>query len=172
MSATPWKSYPQPEEKRETGSLLVGCFNKQQTNNNKQTNAACKAASAINFATGTGLTQVECRHLAQVLQFHPDGQTVADELAGQVRARGRGPEGIRNPRALAQRLAREATARGVERWRYAEVEAELRGAQAPVARVVEPERPMAQPETIERARVEARLIKERHAARLAQGGGR
>lgn len=170
MSAASLESYPQPAESEETGSLLVGCFNKQQTNNNKQKNAALHAASVINFAADTGLTQVECRHLAQVLQFHPAGQTIADELAGQVRARGRGPQGIRNPRALAQRLAKEATAHGVEKWRYAEIEAELRDAQAPVAPVVEPEQPMAQRETIERARIEARAIRQRHAAaQLARG---
>lgn len=124
MSATPQPIYPQSEEmgERETGKLLF-LFHK---NNN---NTVRRAVPALRFASGSGLTQAERERLENLLAAHPQGQTIVDELAGQLRARGRGPGGIRNPRALAARLAREATIRGVWLWYYCLEEATLREAE-------------------------------------------
>ena len=168
MSAAPLKSYPQPDESGETGKLLVVVINK---NNN---NAARSAAPALSFAAGSGLSQAEREHLTNLLQYHPHGQAIADELAGQLRARGRGPAGIRSPRALAARLAQEATARGVGLWHYHGDEAERRAVEASYAAGAEAAKPTpVSQETISRARDEARAIKARHAAaRLAKGGGK
>ncbi|MGN8004031.1 hypothetical protein ACTJKQ_12635 [Acidovorax sp. 22279] len=166
MSATPRKSYPQPEEVGETGKLLVVVNTKNNNNNN---NAARSAAPVLSFANGSGLTQAEQEHLSKLLQYHPHGQAIADELAGQLRARGRGGAGIRSPRALAVRLAREATIRGVGLWYYCLDEADRRALQ-PGGTHDEAPAPASR-ETIERARAEAQAIRERMAAeRLTRGG--
>jgi len=168
MSGAPQQSYPQSDDSRETGKLFV------VVDNNNNNNAAQRAASAISFASGSGLSKVEQEHLANLLEYHPHGQAIADELAGQMRARGRGLGGIRSPRALAARLTKEATARGVGLWYYWQDEAERRALQpSRVAAAEAASPPPARAETIARARQEAQAIKARHAAaRLAQGGGK
>lgn len=124
MSTLSAKSHPQSEEGGETGKLLL-LVNKYKNNNN----AERSAAPVLSFANGSGLTQAEQEHLSKLLQYHPHGQAIADELAGQVRARGRGGAGIRSPRALAARLATEATTRGVGLWYYCLDEADRRALQ-------------------------------------------
>lgn len=162
MSAAPLKNYPQPGE---TGKLLV------VVNKNNNNNAALRAASAISFASGSGLSEAEREHLAQLLLYHPHGQAVADELAGQLRARGRGPAGIRNPRALAMRLAREATAHGVGLWYYWQEESERRAMQNLHSTEAEAAKPAtASKETIAKAKAEMQAIRARQAAARLAGG--
>lgn len=162
MSGVPQQSYPQSNENRETGKLLV-VVNK--TNNN----AARSAAPGLKFAEGSGLTQAEREHLANLLQYHPHGQAIADELAGQLRARGRGLSGIRSPRALAARLVREATAHGVGLWHYWPDEAERRASQPSRVAHAEPATPASR-ETIDRAKAEMSAIRGRIAAERLAGG--
>ncbi|KRB27806.1 hypothetical protein ASD94_08455 [Acidovorax sp. Root70] len=109
-----------------------------KNNNNNNNNAARSAAPPLCFSEGSALSQSEKEHLENLLSYHPEGQAIVDELAGQLRARGRGPGGIRNPRALAARLAREATARGVGLWYYHLDEAALRLREAEIRHAEEP----------------------------------
>lgn len=87
------------------------------------------APAPILFSQGSGLTQAERQHLSQLLAYHPHGQAISDEVAGQLRARGRGAQGIRNPRGLAARLALVAMERGIHDWYFHEDEAALRAQQ-------------------------------------------
>lgn len=124
--------------------------------------------SPIVFSQGSGFTQAEQQHLSQFLQFHPHGQAVADEVAGQLRARGRGPQGVRSPRGLAVRLARVAMEQGIQDWYFHEDEAALRAQR--VQQQAQPA-PLASAAVRARALEELQSIKARHlAARLAQGG--
>lgn len=167
MSATPRKSSPTPVEGGETGKLLL-LVDKYKNNNN----AERSAAPVLSFANGSGLTQAEQEHLSKLLQYHPHGQAIADELAGQVRARGRGGAGIRSPRALAVQLAREATIRGVGLWYYCLDEAERRALQPGGTQTADEVPTPASRETIERARAEAQAIKARMAAEQLTRGGK
>ena len=132
----------------------------------------------LEFSPGCPFTDSERKFLCESLAQHAEAQLIADEVAGQVRQRGRGKAGIKSPRALAALLARVAIAHGTESWHYWQDEEELRqvdqeavdhkpspGPTQPLA--------LARPETLAAARTEARRIKERHAARqlqLLQGG--
>ena len=128
----------------------------------------------LEFGACTPLTEHERTFLQRFLGCHPEAQIILDELAGQVRQRGRGPGGIRSPRALAALLVREARAHGTESWYHWQDEAELRQRQGSTREQPQPAPlPSARPETIAAARIEANRIKERHAARrlqLLQGG--
>lgn len=164
------RSCPQADDLGETGKLLVVVVNSKNNNNNNN-NAARSAASDLSFADGSGLTQAEQEHLVNLLKYHPHGQSIADELAGQLRTRGRGSEGIRNPRALASRLIKEATVHGVGLWYYWPDEAKRRALQP--TSVAGPEvRTPASPETIARAKAEMQSIKTRQAAARLSGGGK
>lgn len=135
----------------------------------------------LEFAPGCPLTDPEKAFLSRFLAHHAAAQIIVDELAGQVRRRGRGQRGIQSPRALAALLAREAMTNGTAFWYNWQDEAELRqmgqGAAADIKPSPSP-RPtlplvLARPETLAAARTEAQRIKERHAERqlqLLQGG--
>ena len=133
----------------------------------------------LEFAHDCAITDSERAFLSRFLAYHPAAQIIVDELAGQVRQRGRGKPGIKSPRALAALLAREAIAHGTEYWYHWQDEAELRqvGQEAadhkPSPRPTQP-LALARPETLAAARIEAQRIKERHAERLLQllQGGR
>lgn len=132
----------------------------------------------LEFAQECPITDSEKAFLSRFLAYHPAAQTIVDELAGQVRQRGRGNRGIKSPRALAALLAREAIAHGTEFWYHWQNEAELRqvGQEAADHKPSpQPTQPLAlaRPETLAAARIEAQRIKERHAERqlqLLQGG--
>lgn len=130
----------------------------------------------IQFDMGVQLSDPERSFLSTFLSNHPDGQLIADELAGQIRLRGRGRGGIRNPRALAALLAREATTHGTHFWYNHQEENERRKQPTPSLKVKTPEAEttrQASPETLAAARAEAQKIKERHAAsrlKLVEGG--
>lgn len=122
----------------------------------------------IVFSQGSGLTKAEQQHLSHLLKFHPHGQAISDEVAGQLRARGRGAQGIRSPRGLAARLARVAMEQGIQDWYFHEDEAALRAQR--VQQQAQPA-PLASAAVRARALEELQSIKARHlAARLAQGG--
>ena len=80
----------------------------------------------LEFAHDCAITDSEKAFLSRFLAHHPAAQIIIDELAGQVRQRGRGKPGIKNPRALAALLAREATSCGTDYWYNWQAEAELR----------------------------------------------
>ena len=134
----------------------------------------------LEFSPGCPLTDSEKSFLSRFLAKHAAAQTIIDELAGQVRQRGRGKHGIRSPRALAALLAREAIAHGTEFWYHWQDEAELRQGKgdargAPPHEQTQPLAlaALARPETLAAARSEAQRIKKRHAERqlqLLQGG--
>lgn len=139
----------------------------------------------LEFAHDCAITDSERAFLSRFLAYHPAAQIIVDELAGQVRQRGRGQHGIKSPRALAALLAREAIAHGTEFWYHWQDEAELReggqvgqgtGATGATHEQQQPQPaplPLARPETIAAARVETQKIKERHAERrlqILQGG--
>lgn len=130
----------------------------------------------LEFAQECPITDSERAFLSRFLAYHPAAQTIVDELAGQIRQRGRGQRGIQNPRALAALLAREATRCGTDYWYNWQPEAELRqgkgDARGATHEQTQPA-PQARAETIAAARIEAKRIKERHAERrlqLLQGG--
>lgn len=124
------------------------------------------APAPILFSPGSGLTQAEQQHLSHLLQYHPHGQAISDEVAGQLRTKGRGaPPRIGNPRGLAARLARVALERGVEDWYFCLDEAALRTIQPPQAQPAP-----ASPAVRARALLELQNIKARYlAARLERG---
>lgn len=127
----------------------------------------------LEFAHDCAITDSEKAFLSRFLAHHPAAQIIIDELAGQVRQRGRGKPGIKNPRALAALLAREATRCGTDYWYNWQSEAELRQAEGTTSKPTSTQ--MARPETIAAARLEAQKIRERHAERrlqlqLLQGG--
>ena len=130
----------------------------------------------LEFAHDCAITDSEKAFLSRFLAHHPAAQIIIDELAGQVRQRGRGKPGIKNPRALAALLAREATRCGTDYWYNWQSEAELRQAEGTTSKPTQPvSTQMARPETIAAARLEAQKIRERHAERrlqlqLLQGG--
>ena len=128
----------------------------------------------LEFAHDCAITDSEKAFLSRFLAHHPAAQIIIDELAGQVRQRGRGKHGIRSPRALAALLAREAIAHGTEFWYHWQDEAELRQRQGSTHEQPQPAPlPLARHETIAAARLETQKIKERHAQRqlqLLQGG--
>lgn len=130
----------------------------------------------LEFAHECPLTDSERAFLSSYLAYHPAAQTIVDELAGQIRQRGRGQRGIQNPRALTALLAREATRCGTDAWYNWQAEAELRqgiGDARGATREQPQPAPLARPETIAAARLETQKIKERHAERrlqLLQGG--
>ncbi len=128
----------------------------------------------LEFAASSPLTDQERTFLHGFLACHPEAQIILDELAGQLRQRGRGPRGIRSPRALAALLVREARAHGTESWYHWQDEAELRQRQGSTHEQPQPAPlPLARHETIAAARLETQKIKERHAQRqlqLLQGG--
>ena len=124
----------------------------------------------LEFALGCPLTDSEKSFLSRFLAHHAAAQTIVDELAGQVRQRGRGQSGIKSPRALAALLAREAMTHGTAFWYHWQDEAELRqGTTHEHEHEHEQQQPqpaplpLARPETIAAAKIEARRIKERHA---------
>lgn len=129
------------------------------------------APAPLLFSQNSGLTQAEREYLSQLLAYHPHGQAVADELVGQLRARGRGAQGVRNPRGLAARLARVAMEQGVGNWYFYKDEATLR-AQQVQQRQAQSAPPSASSALVRaRALVELQKIKARHAAaQLVQGG--
>ena len=131
----------------------------------------------LEFAQECPITDSERAFLSRFLEYHPAAQTIVDELAGQIRQRGRGQRGIKSPRALAALLAREAMTHGTAFWYHWQDEAELRqGAQVGQHEQQRPQPAppqLARPETIAAAKIEARRIKESHAQRqlqLLQGG--
>lgn len=128
----------------------------------------------LEFAPGCPLTDPEKAFLSRFLAHHAAAQIIVDELAGQVRQRGRGQRGIQSPRALAALLAREAMTNGTAFWYNWQDEAELRQAEGTTSKPAQPvSTQMARPETIAAARLEAQKIRERHAERrlqLLQGG--
>ena len=131
----------------------------------------------LEFSPECPFTDSERKFLCESLAQHAEAaQLIADEVAGQIRQRGRGQKGIRSPRALASRLAIEAMAHGTASWYNWQAEAELRqdkgDARGATHEQTQPA-PQARAETIAAARIEAKRIKERHAERrlqLLQGG--
>lgn len=151
--------------------------------NESESPAPAPAQIQLEFAQCCPLTDSEQSFLCASLARHSEAQLIADELAGQMRKRGRGQKGIRDPHALASLLAREALANGTQYWYHWQAEAELRqqgqGAAADNKPSAGPTPPAAlarvRPETLAAARIEAQRIKERHAERrlqlqLLQGG--
>ena len=130
----------------------------------------------LEFAHDCAITDSEKAFLSRFLAHHPAAQIIIDELARQVRQRGRGKPGIKNPRALAALLAREATSCGTDYWYNWQAEAELRQGKGDASGATHEQTqpaPQARAETIAAARIEAKRIKERHAERrlqLLQGG--
>jgi hypothetical protein len=132
------ESYPQPSPQKTLRKLLLV---PSLTNNNNKN--APRFEPAIIFEsdliTKGLLNESDLTYLENMLAHHPLGQVVGDELAGQLRARGRGLGGVRSPRGLAKTLLRAAILVGVEDWVYEGEEAALRSSRC-AASVREAER--------------------------------
>jgi hypothetical protein len=127
------ESYPQSCSKNTLRKLLLVPIS--LTNNNQNAQRFEPSLFFENDLVEKGLlTTADLSYLHGNLACHPFGQVVADELAGQLRARGRGLGGVRSPRGLAKTLLAAAMAAGVDGWAYESQEAAVRAARLLAAR--------------------------------------
>jgi hypothetical protein len=118
------ESYPQPSHQKTLRKLFV--INNINNNNQNAQRFEVELFFESDLLEKALLAQADLIYLRSMLAYHPFGQHVADELAGQLRARGRGLGGVRSPRGLAKTLANAAITGGVDGWVYESQEAALR----------------------------------------------